>query len=101
MNEHANVTTIADALRQLADRFEATPVRDFDCPVWLQVDLQAVKHTGRPAGARRDTVDLLATVLDLGAPDVGNTTYSATRDARGVQVTAYTGATDDGNRYVG
>ena len=101
MNEHTNVTTIADALRRLADRLEATPVRDFDCAITLDVDMQVVLHTHKPAEDRRATVDLLATVLQLPVPNGdGAKMYDTRRDAHGVEVSVYTRATDEGNTYV-
>lgn len=100
MNLHHNVNSAADALRQLADRLEATPVADFGCPVTMSVDIQAVLHTGEPANVRRGVIDLLATHLDLGMP-VDLNVYVSRRDSRGVEVAAFTRATDEDNPYVG
>lgn len=101
MNEHSTVHTIADALRGLADRLEATPVRDFNCAITLDVQMQVVVHTGHVAEARRATVDLLATVLQLPMPnDDGGKVYDTHRDSGGVDVCVFTAATDKANPYI-
>lgn len=96
---HTNVSTIADALRELADRLDKTPVRDLP-PVWLLVSMQSVMWTTGPGLSRtsytleerRDAVDTIATHLNLPAPDgEPDSTYGSSSTIGRVDVNVYTG----------
>lgn len=94
MNSHTSVTTIADALRSLADELEKTPVADV-APVWLQVHLQVVTTSDRRRADRYASVDRLASVLALGRPEEEGTYAASGERTSGAYVSAYTGVLRD------
>lgn len=95
MHTHRSAAGLANALRDLADRLDKTPVRPLS-PVWLSVGVQAVRSSGGVEASQAErgaTVDALAAALDLGAPEVTRSGQYSTgdRDVCGLSVTAYTG----------
>lgn len=99
-HHHHTAASIAGALRQLADRLEATPVRDH-ATVALSVDLLVTTTTGTPLALRREAVDIYAAHLDLGAPDPASPSYGADKLTGHVNVHVYTATTtDQDNPYV-